>query len=94
MIHINGKHLRTWDKGTSLAIYPMKYFGILIKILQFWSALQAKIFWEKSRNQTELDNAEKLWYMFCAFLSASTKNLFLQGRLDTRMCPHAVSRHC
>ena len=29
---------------------------------------------------------------FAYFLTASAKNLFLQGRLDTRLCPHAVLR--
>ena len=31
---------------------------------------------------------------FCAFLSASTKYLFLQGRLTIRPCLHAVLRFC
>ena len=39
------------------------------------------------RNITKLYNTENFDIISGHFLGASAKNLFLQGRLDTRLCP-------
>ena len=71
----------------------LKFRNFKIQLLQLknittWN--MCEIFWEKLRNQSNLDKAEKLWYLFAYFLSPSAKNLFLQGRLGTMLCPQAV----
>ena len=52
-----------------------------------------KIFWGRVRNQVKLDLIGSLWYPYMGiFLGTSVKVLFLQWRLDTRLCCHAVLR--
>ena len=47
----------------------------------------------KLSNQAKLNkNRKTLISVFAYFLSA--KDLFMQGRLNTRMCPHAALRSC
>ena len=61
----------------------------------FLQTILCKIF---SEEYLKVERIEKLWYLFfCIFRAPvpnSTKCLFLQRRLDTRLYPHAILRKC
>ena len=80
-IHLKLKKCQKTKTWRSLGRF-LSYHLLLQTIL-------SKIIWEKLKTHIKLNNTEKLWYLFLQFFLALIKNLFWQGRMNTRPCPHA-----